>query len=91
MAKNATISFRIKERINYTGTVTVDQDDLKAYMEQYKYPALNEEVIRNYMELRGIENTEEDGDVQGQDFDQFEIETHDNAPAIITIAPGFEA
>lgn len=90
MAK-ATINFRIKERIHYTGAVTVDQDDLKAYMEQYRYPALNEDVLRAYMELRGIENTEDDGDVQGQDFDLFEIETDDNTPTTITIAPGFEA
>lgn len=87
----ATINFRIKERIHYSGSVTVDQADLKAYMEQYKYPALNEQVLRAYMELRGLENTEEDGDVQGQDFDLFEIETHDDTPTTITIAPGFEA
>lgn len=71
----ATLEFLIDERIFYTGSVTVDLDDLKAWLDEVhgtsNLDCLTPDILQEYCSDRNIEHEERHGDVQGQEWRMF--------------------
>ena len=70
-AETITLNFRIIETIKYIGSVSVDAEHLKAYLATNGIDALTQEDLQEYMAQHNLDNTEDDGDVQGQVWDRF--------------------
>lgn len=65
---NLDLEFTIRETINYTGCVTVNREDLAAWLKQRGCTTLSGHELHEFTSARNIEHTEKDGDVQGQEW-----------------------
>jgi len=82
---NIDLSFRIMETIRYIGHVTVDQDDLNAWMKSNGHTELDGGTLHDYVSDRQIDVEETDDDVQGQEWDR--VRPHEGQDASVVTVP----
>lgn len=69
------LTWLIEERTYYTGAADVDLADFEKWTGGLALEALQDPmpVLREYMDMRGMEHDELDGDVQGQEWRDLEV------------------